>query len=59
VSGKPIEARQRERYAELVGLGLSGKEAAVAVGISERSGDVILSQPECRKIADEARRVLG
>ena len=43
---KPLDEKKKQRYAELVGLGLSGPEAARAVGISERSGDNIIARPE-------------
>jgi hypothetical protein len=55
-STKPIEPQTKERYAELIGLGLSHREAARATGISERSGERLMSQPEYRKIAEEAKR---
>jgi len=56
---KPLDPKKKERYAELVGLGLSGPEAARAAGISERSGDNIIARPEYRKIADAAQRGRG
>jgi hypothetical protein len=56
---KPIDPKRKERYAELVGLGLSHPEAAGATGISERSGERLMAEPGYRKIAAEARRGRG
>ena len=56
---KPIDSKTKERYAELIGLGLSHPEAAGATGISERSGERLMAKPEYRRIADGARRGRG
>ncbi|HEY8766989.1 MAG TPA: hypothetical protein VIP09_06970 [Dehalococcoidia bacterium] len=55
-STKPIDPKTKERSAELIGLGLSHREAARATGISERSGERLMSQPGYRKIAEEVTR---
>jgi hypothetical protein len=56
---KPIDPKKKERYAELIGLGLSHPEAAGATGVSERSGERLMAEPGYRKIAEEARRGRG
>ena len=53
--GKPLDPKVKARYAYLVGIGATGLEASLAVGISTASGERIMSDPEYRKIADEAR----
>jgi hypothetical protein len=61
-STKPIDPKTKERYAELIGIGLSHPEAARVTGISERSGERLMAKPEYRKIAEDAtrgRRVQG
>ena len=55
-STKPIDSRMKKRYAELIGLGLSHREAAGATGISERSGERLMAKPEYRKIAEETEK---
>jgi hypothetical protein len=40
----PLDPKTKERYAFLVGLGLTGKEAAGATAISERTGGTIMSR---------------
>ena len=55
----PIDPKRKERYAELIGLGLSHPEAAGATGISERSGERLMAAPEYRKIAEQSRRGHG
>jgi hypothetical protein len=58
-STKPIDSKTKERYAELIGLGLSHPEAAGATGISERSGERLMAKPEYRKIAEDKKRGRG
>lgn len=55
-STKPIDSKAKERYAELIGLGLSHREAAGATGISERSGERLMAAPQYRKIAEETKK---
>ncbi len=55
-STKPIDSKAKERYAELIGLGLSHREAAGATGISERSGERLMAAPQYRKIAEETEK---
>src|SRR6266498_2353544 len=55
-STKPIDSKAKERYAELIGLGLSHREAAGATGISERSGERLMVAPQYRKIAEETKK---
>jgi hypothetical protein len=52
---KPIDPKKKERYAELVGLGLSHPEASGATGISERSGERLMAEPGFRKIAEKTK----
>jgi len=54
--GKALDPKTQERAAELVGMGLSQREAAGACGISEKSVERILRKPEYRKVADDTRR---
>jgi hypothetical protein len=56
---KPIDPKKKERYAELIGLGLSHPEASGATGISERSGERLMAERGYRKIAEEAKRGRG
>lgn len=56
---KPIDPKRKERYAELIGLGLSHREASGATGISERSGERLMAEPGFRTIAAEAKRGRG
>jgi len=49
-----ITPEQKQRAAELVGLGLTQAEAAGAVGISLASVERLLREPTYRKIADDA-----
>jgi hypothetical protein len=55
-STKPIDSKTKKRYAELIGLGLSHREAAGATGISERSGERLMAAPQYRKIAEETEK---
>lgn len=53
---RPITLEARARVAELVGLGLTYAESAGACGISEKSVERIMSDPQYRRIADDERR---
>ena len=55
-STKPLDQKTKERYAELIGLGLTHPEAAGATGISERSGQRLMAEPAYRKIAGDLKR---
>lgn len=54
--GKAIDPAVQARAAELVGMGLSQREAAGAVGISDKSVERILRKPEYKKLADDVRK---
>jgi hypothetical protein len=54
--GQPLDVKTQERAAELIGLGLSHREAAGACAISEKSVERILRKPEYKKVADEVRK---
>lgn len=54
--GTPIAPHVKERAAELVGLGLSYTESAGACGISEKSIERIMADPEYRKLADDTKK---
>lgn len=54
--GIPVDPKKKERYAELIGLGLTHIEASRVTGISTRLGERLMSQPEYRKIAEEVKR---
>jgi hypothetical protein len=58
-STKPIDPKTKERYAELIGFGLSHRRRLGAPGISERSGERLMAKPQYRKIAEEAKRGRG
>lgn len=51
--GKAIPPKDKQRVAELLGLGLTMEEAGGAKGISRASVDRIMAQPEYRKIRDD------
>ncbi len=53
---RPITLEVKARVAELVGLGLTYAESAGACGISEKSVERIMSDPQYRRIADDERR---
>jgi hypothetical protein len=55
-STKPIDPKTKQRYAELIGLGLSHPEAARVTGISERSGERLMAKPDYRKIAEDTTK---
>lgn len=54
--GQPLDVKTQARAAELIGLGLSQREAAGACGISESSVERVLRKPEYKKLADDVRR---
>jgi hypothetical protein len=53
--GSPVSPTVAARASELYGMGLSQREAAGAVGISEKTVERILRKPEYRRIADDTR----
>ena len=55
-STKPLDQKTKERYAQLIGLGLTHPEASGAMGISERSGQRLMAGPAYRKIAEDLKR---
>lgn len=57
--GIPVDPKMKERYAELIGLGLTHIEASRVTGISTRLGERLMAQPAYRKIAEEAKRGRG
>ncbi len=57
--GTPLPPEIKRRCAEIIGGGLTHIEAAGALGISARSVDKIMSDPEYRKIAEDIRRKKG
>ncbi len=54
--GQALDPKIQKRCAELIGMGLSHREAAGACDISEASVARILKKPEYRKIADDVRQ---
>ena len=58
-STKAIDPMTKQRYAELIGLGLTHPEASRVTGISVRSGERLMAEPEYRTIADDFRRSGG
>jgi hypothetical protein len=46
----------KRRIAELIGLGLTHREVAGATGVSPKSVERTLADPEYRKVADDAKR---
>ena len=56
---KPIDPKKKQRYAELIGLGLSHPEASGATGVAVRSGERLMAERSYRKIAEEATRGRG
>jgi hypothetical protein len=52
---KPVEQEVAQRFAELVGVGLTQHEAARAVGIGTRTGERLLTKPEIRQIVELTR----
>ncbi len=53
---KPLDPKVKHRIAELIGLGLTHKEVAGATGVSPKSVERTLADPEYRKLAEDARR---
>jgi hypothetical protein len=53
---KPLDPRVKRRIAELIGLGLTHKEAAGATGVSPKSVERTLADPEYRKVAADAKQ---
>ncbi len=53
---KPLDPRVKRRIAELIGLGLTHKEVAGATGVSPKSVERTLADPEYRKVADDAKQ---
>ncbi len=53
---KVITPEQKHRAAELVGMGLTQKEASKATDMSEASIERVLRQPEYRKVRDDTAR---
>jgi hypothetical protein len=53
--GTPVDPEKKERYAELIGVGLTHIEASRVTGISTRLGERLMSRPEYRKIADDVK----
>ena len=51
---KPLDPRVKRRIAELIGLGLTHKEVAGATGVSPKSVERTITDPEYRKVADDA-----
>ncbi len=56
VGQKAIEPKVAQRFAELVGLGLTQHEAARAVGIGPSTGERLLTKPQYREIAERGRK---
>lgn len=54
--GTPIPPQVKQRVAEIYGAGLSYSETAGACGISEKSVERIMQDPEYRKISDDIKR---
>jgi len=52
---KPVEKEVAQRFAELVGVGLTQHEAARAVGIGTRTGERLMTKPEIRQIVELPR----
>ncbi len=53
---KPVDKEVAHRFAELVGLGLTQHEAALAVGIGTRTGERLMTKPEIRQVVEQTRR---
>jgi hypothetical protein len=54
-----VEKEVAHRFAELVGHGLTQREAAGAVGIGTRTGERLMTKPEIRQIVAETRARSG
>ncbi len=53
---KPVDKEVAQRFAELVGVGLTQHEAARAVGIGTRTGERLMTKPEIRQVVEQTRR---